>query len=40
MKQAAGGRRIATAIRRANDEDRAAFIPFATAGYPLSLIHI
>ena len=34
MKQAAGGRRIATAIRRANDEDRAAFIPFATAGYP------
>ena len=34
MKQAAGGRRITTAIHRANDEDRAAFIPFATAGYP------
>ncbi len=34
MKQATGATRITTAIRAANDEGRAALIPFATAGYP------
>ena len=31
---AAGARRITSAIRAANEEGRAALIPFATAGYP------
>ncbi len=34
MRKAKGGTRITKAIRKANDEGRAAFIPFATAGYP------
>jgi len=34
VKQAVGGTRITKAIRAANDGGRAAFIPFATAGYP------
>ncbi len=34
MTKAAGGTRITKAIRAANDEGRAALIPFATAGYP------
>ena len=34
MTKAEGGARITEAIREANDEGRAAFIPFATAGYP------
>jgi tryptophan synthase alpha chain len=34
VKQAKGATRITKAIRAANDEGRAAFIPFATAGYP------
>ena len=34
MKQATGATRITAAIRAANDEGRAALIPFATAGYP------
>lgn len=34
MSKAKGGTRITKAIRAANDEGRAAFIPFATAGYP------
>ena len=34
MKKAEGGTRITKAIRKANKEGRAAFIPFATAGYP------
>ena len=32
--KAKGGTRITKAIRKANDKGRAAFIPFATAGYP------
>ena len=32
--KAKGGTRIRKAIRKANDQGRAAFIPFATAGYP------
>ena len=34
MSKATGGTRITKAIRKANREGRAAFIPFATAGYP------
>jgi tryptophan synthase alpha chain len=34
VRKAKGGTRITKAIRRANDEGRAAFIPFAMAGYP------
>ena len=34
MKIAEGGTRITAAIRAANEDGRAAFIPFATAGYP------
>jgi len=34
VKRAKGGTRITKAIRKANKEGRAAFIPFATAGYP------
>ena len=34
MRKARGGTRITRAIRKANDQGRAAFIPFATAGYP------
>ena len=34
MTRSKGGIRITKAIRTANDDGRAAFIPFATAGYP------
>ena len=34
MKKARGGTRITKVIRAANRDGRAAFIPFATAGYP------
>lgn len=34
MTESAGGARIGRAIRAANQAGRAAFIPFATAGYP------
>jgi tryptophan synthase alpha chain len=34
VRQATGATRITKAIRAANDEGRAALIPFATAGYP------
>jgi tryptophan synthase alpha chain len=34
VTKAGGGTRITRAIRKANDVGRAAFIPFATAGYP------
>jgi tryptophan synthase alpha chain len=34
VRKATGGTRITKAIRRANEDGRAAFIPFATAGYP------
>ena len=34
MSKAKGGTRITRAIRSANRDGRAAFIPFATAGYP------